>query len=42
MVEKQAIELKIKLYNNPVDVGVRVEVPAITMKHLTDVIYESN
>lgn len=40
-LKKQAIELKIKLYNNPVDVGVRVEVPAITMKHLTDVIYES-
>lgn len=40
-LKKQAIELKIKIYNNPVDVGVRVEVPAITMKHLTDVIYES-
>jgi len=40
-LKKKAIELKIKLYNNPVDVGVRVEVPAITMKHLTDVIYES-
>ena len=40
-LKKQAIKLKIKIYNNPVDVGVRVEVPAITMKHLTDVIYES-
>lgn len=40
-LKKQASELKIKIENNPVDVGVRVEVPAITMKHLTDVIYES-
>ena len=40
-LKKQAHELKIKIDNNPVDVGVRVEVPAITMKHLTDVIYES-
>ncbi len=26
---------------NPVDIGVRVEVPAVVMEHLTDVIYES-
>jgi len=40
-LKKQANNLNIKIDNNPVDVGVRVEVPAITMKHLTDVIYES-
>lgn len=27
--------------NNPVDIGVRVEVPAVVMKHITDVVYES-
>jgi len=37
----QADELNIKISNNPVDVGVRVEVPAIVMKRLTDIIYES-
>ena len=40
-LKMQAEDLNIKISNNPVDVGVRVEVPAITMKHLTDVIYES-
>ncbi|MEA1940086.1 MAG: NAD(P)/FAD-dependent oxidoreductase [Candidatus Caldatribacteriota bacterium] len=40
-LRKQAGKLKIKIDNNPVDVGIRVEVPAITMKHLTDVVYES-
>ena len=40
-LKKQAAELNIKIVNNPVDVGVRVEVPAITVKHLTDVIFES-
>ncbi len=28
-------------YNNPVDIGVRVEVPAVIMENLTDKIYES-
>ena len=37
----QAENLGIKIFNNPVDVGVRVEVPAIIMEHLTKVIYES-
>ncbi|MCK4309659.1 MAG: NAD(P)/FAD-dependent oxidoreductase [Candidatus Atribacteria bacterium] len=40
-LKKQADKLNIKISNNPVDVGVRVEVPAITMKRLTDIIYES-
>lgn len=40
-LKQQANELNIKISNNPVDVGVRVEVPAITMKRLTDIIYES-
>lgn len=37
----QAEDMDIKISNNPVDVGVRVEVPAIVMKRLTDAIYES-
>jgi len=40
-LKRQADDLNIKISNNPVDVGVRVEVPAITMKRLTDIIYES-
>jgi uncharacterized FAD-dependent dehydrogenase len=36
----QAEEMGIKIANNPVDVGVRVEVPAVAMKRLTDAIYE--
>ena len=37
----QAEDMGIKISNNPVDVGVRVEVPAVVMKRLTDAIYES-
>jgi len=37
----QAEEMGIKIANNPVDVGVRVEVPAVAMKRLTDAVYES-
>jgi len=37
----QADALNIEISHNPVDVGVRVEVPATVMKRLTDVIYES-
>jgi uncharacterized protein len=40
-LREQAEALNIKIANNPVDVGVRVEVPAIAMKRLTDAIYES-
>lgn len=38
-VEAQRIGLD--LATNPVDIGVRVEVPAVVTKHLTDAIYES-
>jgi uncharacterized FAD-dependent dehydrogenase len=40
-LKEQAEALDIKIANNPVDVGVRVEVPAVVMKRLTDAIYES-
>ena len=33
--------LDIPLINNQVDIGVRVELPAIVFKHITDVVYES-
>lgn len=33
--------LELGLKNNAVDVGVRVEVPAVVMKDITDVVYES-
>ncbi len=36
----QARKLGIKLNNNQVDVGVRVEIPSVTMKELTDLVYE--
>ena len=36
----EAQRLKIKTMTNPVDIGVRVEVPAAVMKDLTDVVYE--
>ena len=36
----QANLLKLELYNNPVDIGVRVEVPAPVMQKLTDSLYE--
>lgn len=34
-------KLNLETVNNPVDIGVRVEVPAVIMKHITDVVYES-
>ena len=34
-------KLGIKLINNQVDVGVRVELPATVFEHITDVVYES-
>jgi uncharacterized FAD-dependent dehydrogenase len=37
---QEANRLKLTLYNNPVDVGLRVEVPAVVMEELTDVLYE--
>jgi uncharacterized protein len=36
----EAVRLKLTTHNNPIDVGVRVEVPYAAMKHLTDVMYE--
>jgi hypothetical protein len=36
----EAKRLKLTMHNNPVDVGVRVEVPAAVMEGLTDVLYE--
>ena len=37
----EAGRLKLDMTINPVDIGVRVEVPAEVMEHLTDVVYES-
>jgi uncharacterized FAD-dependent dehydrogenase len=38
---KQAAAMRLDLAVNPVDIGVRVELPAAVMQHLTDVVYES-
>jgi len=38
---KQCQDLGIKLINNQVDIGVRVELPAAVFEHITDVVYES-
>jgi uncharacterized FAD-dependent dehydrogenase len=38
---KEADRLKLTMHSNPVDVGVRVEVPATVMDELTNVLYES-
>ncbi len=38
---KEAERLKLTMHSNPVDVGVRVEVPATVMADLTNVLYES-
>lgn len=40
-LKEQAEDMDIKISNNPVDVGVRVEVPAVVVKRLTDAVYES-
>ncbi|MDI3280110.1 MAG: NAD(P)/FAD-dependent oxidoreductase [Bacillota bacterium] len=37
----EARRLGLKMALNPVDVGLRVEVPAAVMEHLTEVVYES-
>jgi len=37
----QCKALRLKLLNNQVDVGVRVELPATVFQHITDVVYES-
>ncbi|NMB41193.1 MAG: NAD(P)/FAD-dependent oxidoreductase [Firmicutes bacterium] len=38
---EEAERLGVKIKNNPVDVGVRVEVPAKVMEHITSHLYES-
>lgn len=38
---KECQRLKFDMEINPVDIGVRVEVPAVVMEHVTDVVYES-
>ena len=38
---RQAAKLGLKLSNNQVDIGVRVELPAVIFQHITDVVYES-
>lgn len=40
-LEKEAKRLKLTTINNPVDIGVRVEVPATVTKELTDATYEA-
>lgn len=37
----QAAQLGLGMITNPVDIGVRVEVPAVVMEHITDIVYES-
>jgi len=37
----QASKLGLGMMTNPVDIGVRVELPASVMEHITDVVYES-
>ncbi|WP_287842834.1 NAD(P)/FAD-dependent oxidoreductase [Caldanaerobacter sp.] len=39
--KKEADRLGIKTKNNAVDIGVRVEIPAVVMEDITDVVYES-
>lgn len=39
-LERQAKRLELSLLKNPVDIGVRVELPATVLKPLTDIIYE--
>jgi hypothetical protein len=39
-LSKEANRLNLTMHHNPVDVGVRVEVPVAVMKKLTDVLYE--
>ena len=39
-LSREAERLNLTMYNNPIDVGVRVEVPFTVMKELTDVLYE--
>lgn len=38
---KESARLGLDMTNNPVDIGLRIEVPAVVMEHITDVVYES-
>lgn len=40
-LSRQAAKLKMTMYNNPVDIGVRVEVPVAVMETLTSCLYEA-
>ncbi|MFC1932638.1 NAD(P)/FAD-dependent oxidoreductase [Chloroflexota bacterium] len=40
-LSKEANRLNLTMYSNPIDVGVRVEVPVAVMEDLTNVLYES-
>ncbi|MBM4235083.1 MAG: NAD(P)/FAD-dependent oxidoreductase [Firmicutes bacterium] len=40
-MHRESIRLGLKGMNNPVDIGVRVEVPAVIMENITNQIYES-
>ena len=40
-LSNQAKQLELTMHNNPVDVGVRVEVPVAVMEELTSVLYEA-
>jgi uncharacterized FAD-dependent dehydrogenase len=39
-LERETKRLKLSVLQNPVDIGVRVEVPASVFEHLTDITYE--
>lgn len=39
-LSREAARLHLTMYNNPIDVGVRVELPVEVMAELTDVLYE--
>ena len=38
---REAQRLKLTLHSNPIDIGVRVEVPAVVLADLTDTLYEA-
>ena len=40
-LQQEASRLKLTLHHNPVDVGVRVELPGVVLAELTDALYES-
>jgi hypothetical protein len=39
--KNECVRLGLEMKNNAVDIGVRVEVPAVVLKDITDVVYES-